>query len=98
MEKTFTKIKEILNKDKNYLNEKYGVIELGIFGSYAKNEQVESSDVDILVEFEKPISLLKIVSLENHITDILEIKADVIPKKNIRIELRDEIINEVIMV
>jgi len=54
--------------------------------------------VDILVEFEKPISLLKIVSLENYITDILEIKADVIPKKNIRIELRDEIINAVIII
>ncbi|NKQ39298.1 MAG: DNA polymerase III subunit beta, partial [Methanosarcinales archaeon] len=52
-----------------------------IFGSYANNEQIESSDVDILVEFEKPISLLKIVSLENYITDILEIKTDVIPKK-----------------
>ena len=98
MEKKFTKIKEILNKHKNYLNKKYGVIELGIFGSYARNEQIESSDVDILVEFEKPISLLKIVSLENYITDILEIKADVIPKKNIRIELRGDIINEVIMV
>lgn len=40
-----------------YLATEYGLKKIGVFGSYAKNTQVKSSDVDILVEFEKPIGL-----------------------------------------
>ncbi len=86
--KNINEIKGILSKYKSNLREKYGVIEIEIFGSYVRNAQKESSDVDILVEFEKPISLLKIVSLENYLSDLIEIKVDVVPKKNIRAEVK----------
>ncbi len=96
--KSLNEIIEILNKHKENLKEKYGVIEIGIFGSYAKDAQKESSDVDILVEFEAPVSLLKIVSLENYLSDLIGIKVDVVPKKNIRVELKDEILREAITI
>ena len=44
------------------------------------------------MDFEKPVSLLQIVSLENYLTDILGVKADVVPKKNIRKELKESIL------
>jgi len=94
--KNIEEIKLILTNHKSNLKEKYGVIELGIFGSYVRNEQKESSDVDILVEFEKPISLLKIVTLENTLSDLIGIKVDVVPIKNIRAELKDFILKEMI--
>ncbi len=96
--KNINEIKGIISKYKNNLKEKYGVIEMNIFGSYVRNEQNESSDVDILVEFEKPISLLKIVSLENYLSDLIEIKVDVVPKKNIRAELKKFVLKEAIPV
>lgn len=68
---------------------------LGIFGSYVRGEQKEDSDVDILVTFEEPVSLLKLVSFENYLQDITGINVDVIPEKSIRPELRDIILNEV---
>jgi len=95
--KSLNEIRGILNKHKNNLQEKYGVTELGIFGSYVRDVQKESSDVDILVEFVRPISLLQIVSLENYLSDIIGIKVDVVPKKNIRVELRDDILKEAIL-
>jgi len=55
--KSLNEIREILNKHKNNLKEKYGVIEIGIFGSYVRNEQKKTSDIDILVKFEKPLGL-----------------------------------------
>ena len=94
--KSLKKIKEILAKHKDELKEKYGVIDLGIFGSYVRGEQRKASDIDILVEFEKPVSLLHIVSLENHLSTILGIKVDVVPKKNIREELKEFILKEAI--
>lgn len=94
--KTLGEIKKILAEHREELKKKYRVIEIGIFGSYVKGVQKETSDVDVLVDFEKPVSLLHIVSLENHLSDILEIKVDVVPKKNIREELKDSIIKEAI--
>lgn len=44
-----------LNEHKFDLKKRYNIKQLGIFGSYSRGEQIEKSDVDILVEFEKPI-------------------------------------------
>jgi len=92
--KTLEEIRGILADHRAKIKEKYSVKETSIFGSYVKGEQKESSDIDIVVEFEKPVSLLHIVSLENYLSDILEVKVDVVPKKNIRQELKESILEE----
>ena len=94
--KTLDEIKRILTGRKEELKEKFKVKEISIFGSYIKREQKGSSDVDILVEFEKPVSLLQIVSLENYLSDFLGTKVDVVPKKNIREELKETILKEAV--
>jgi predicted nucleotidyltransferase len=96
--KTLDEVKEILTQHKEELKEKYKVKEIGIFGSYVRGEQKKTSDVDILVEFVEPVSLLQIVSLENYLSDVLEIKVDVVPKKNIRKELKEFILKEAVPV
>jgi len=94
--KDLEKIKETIRQHRQELEQKYKVKTIAIFGSYVRGEQKRKSDVDILVEFEKSVSLLHIVSLENYLSDILGIKVDVVPKKNIREELRDAILSEAI--
>ncbi|MEJ5227357.1 nucleotidyltransferase family protein [Thermodesulfovibrio sp.] len=95
--KTLSEIAEILQEKKELLREKYKVKEIGVFGSYVRGEQKESSDVDILVDFEKPVSLLKIVSLENYLSDLIGIKVEVVPKRDIRSELRESILREAVL-
>jgi hypothetical protein len=46
-------IKVILQERKNYLVEKFGVMEIAIFGSYARGEQKKDSDVDLIVDFKE---------------------------------------------
>ncbi|MHB1679174.1 MAG: nucleotidyltransferase family protein [bacterium] len=96
--KTLNEIESILRKHKKELKEKYYISEIGIFGSYVRGEQNENSDVDILVEFypKSVISLLDVSSLKNYISDLLHMKVDVIHKKDIRIELKKNILNEAI--
>ena len=96
--KTLEEIKVIIAKHEDEIKGKYGLKEIGIFGSYVKGKQEETSDVDILVKFEKPVSLLQIVSLENYLSDIVGIKVDVVPKKNIRAELKESILREAVPV
>lgn len=46
-------ILDYLRANKEYFRQNYGVIELGLFGSFAKNEATEKSDIDIIYDFEK---------------------------------------------
>lgn len=96
--KNFFEIKELLKNHKKEFEEKYQIKDIGIFGSYAKGMQKKTSDIDILVTFKKPVSLLHIVSFENYLSDILGIKVDIVPKNNIRKELKASILKETVSV
>jgi predicted nucleotidyltransferase len=52
--KTVAEISQILQDQKPYLAERYGVAEIGISGSYVRGEQRTDSDLDILIELERP--------------------------------------------
>ncbi len=80
---TKEKIAEILRKSYPYLMAKYGVKRLGLFGSYAKDEQSEDSDVDLVAEFERPIGL-SFIEFAEYIEKILGKKADILTPEGIR--------------
>ena len=70
--KAFEEIKDLLKKHKEKIKKKkYGVKEIGIFGSYVRGEQDDESDVDILVEFEKPMGFIRFMKLENSLSKLL---------------------------
>ena len=56
MNKTLSRneIISLIKAEKPFLKENFGVIHIGIFGSYAKDRQTIDSDIDFLVEFEEP--------------------------------------------
>ncbi|MBU0701169.1 nucleotidyltransferase family protein [bacterium] len=93
--KTFKEIEQIIQKNKKELKEKYGLKEIGIFGSYAKGEQDKNSDVDMLVEVERPMGFVKFIKLENHLSQILGIKADLVTKKALKPYIGRRILQEV---
>lgn len=76
-------IKQKLQVHKADLHNRYFVRSLGIFGSFARNEQTENSDVDILVEFEKPIGL-QFVDLAEYLESLLDLKVDLVSKNAIK--------------
>jgi len=98
--KTLTEVKQILHDQKPYLAERYGVTEIGVFGSYVREEQRPDSDLDILIELEEPprISLLDLVNLQNYLGDLLGVKVEVAIKKNLKPRLSPYILQEVVMV
>jgi hypothetical protein len=82
--KTVAEIKKLLELNKSELRVRYGVKDIGIFGSYVREEQTETSDIDVLVEFEKTIGLLEFVGLRNHLSDLLGVKVDLVMKKALK--------------
>jgi predicted nucleotidyltransferase len=96
--KSLEEIKEIIRIHREELEGRYRVKSIAIFGSYVRGEEKEESDIDLLVEFNGPVSLLHMVSVENYLSDLLGMKVDLVPRKNIREELREVIIKEAIAV
>ena len=96
--KSLEEIKEIIRSHREELEERYRVKSIAIFGSYVRGEEKEESDIDLLVEFNGPVSLLHMVSVENYLSDLLGMKVDLVPRKNIREELKETIIKEAIAV
>ncbi len=80
---TKEKIMSILKKKLPYLRDTFGVKRIGLFGSYSKRLQREDSDVDIIVEFEKPIGL-KFVELAGYIENILGKKVSLLTPEGIK--------------
>ena len=92
------KFMRILQQQMPNLTEQYSVATLEVFGSYVRHEQRRDSDLDILVTFNKPPSLFKIVRLENHLSDILSVKVDLVMKDSLKPAIGKNILREAVLV
>ena len=96
--KKVDELKKILLDHKATLKDEYGVIEIGLFGSYTKGSQNKASDVDILVEFEKAIDLFTFVQLKNHLSDLLGVNVDLVIKKALKPKIGERILSETVYI
>ena len=85
----------ILRQNLPSLGERYQVESLGIFGSYVRNAQRAGSDLDLLVTFRKPPSLLKFIEFENYLSDILGVKVDLVMKDTLKPRIGTRVLREV---
>lgn len=91
------KQKEIKNKLKNLmpvLSDRFSVERIGYFGSYSRNEQNDKSDIDILVEFRKPIGW-EFFDLQEFLENELKIKVDLVSSRALKEQLRESILKQV---
>ena len=96
--KKLNELKKILQDHKATLKNEFGVIEIGLFGSYTKGNQKKDSDVDILVEFEKAIDLFAYVHLKNHLSDLLGVNVDLVTKKALKPKIGERILSETVYI
>jgi len=75
-----------------------GVKSLALFGSTARNEATSTSDVDILVEFDRSVGLFEFVRLKLLLEEMLNRKVDLVTPDAIHPALRDRILSEAIYV
>lgn len=80
---------------KTELRMRYKVKEMGLFGSFVREAQIDSSDIDILVDFDETADLFDLVGLGQFLEETLQRKVDVVPKKALRKEIRESVLKEV---
>ncbi len=95
--KSLADIITLLQKQKEDLASRYPIASLAVFGSFARNENVEGSDVDILVEFSDSIGI-KFIDLAEELEDILKLKVDLVSRKGIKQKYFEHIQSEMIYV
>ena len=85
-----------LEANRNELRQ-MGVKSLSLFGSLARDEAVDDSDVDLLVEFDRPIGLFQFIRVQQHLQEILGVnRVDLVMLDALHEELRDDILRDAI--
>lgn len=87
----------VLNAHRRSLEE-FRVKSLMLFGSVARDEATSDSDVDLLVEFEKPIGLLAFVRLQRYLESVLGCAVDLGTSNALRCDVKDAVLKEAVRV
>ena len=87
---------QILASHRESLIREFSVASLAIFGSVARGEATDASDIDILVEFNGPVGLFAFIRLQQHLEELLGCKVDLVTPDALRQEMRERILKEAI--
>ena len=93
--KNLDSIKGILAENREELQKRYKVAQIGVFGSYARGDQKKRSDIDILVEFERGHKTFdNYMELKFFLEELLHLKVDMVLRNAIRKEIKEHILSE----
>jgi uncharacterized protein len=93
--KNFAELSDALHFHLEDLRKHYAVRQIGIFGSFVRGEQQEGSDVDVLVDFSRPVGFVTFIKLENRLEEILGRKVDLVTRKALKPHIGRRILDEV---
>ena len=95
-QKDITEIQSLLQEQLPVLSKRYNVSALALFGSYVRRENRPDSDLDILVAFDKIPSLLRFIELENYLSDLLDVKVDLVMRDMLKPQIGKKVLQEVV--
>jgi predicted nucleotidyltransferase len=88
-----------LRAERENLRDRYGVASLALFGSLARDQAGPDSDVDLLVEFGRPITLFDLVAVQQYLERCLGVqRVDLVPRDSVYAAFRDDILGEAVHV
>ena len=75
----------------------FGIARLSLFGSFARDEGSVESDVDLLVEFNRPIGLFEFARLQRRLGELVGHRVDLVTPAALKTELREQILREAVV-
>lgn len=91
-------IRETLREHQQTLSERFGVRSLALFGSVARDEATTESDIDLLVEFDRPIGLFELFALQDELEALLGRPVDVGTVASLKPRIRERVLEEAVSV
>lgn len=94
---SLSEIKQILREKQDFLKQQFRVEKIGIFGSYARGEQTENSDLDIIIEYQIAPTLLMLIELKDYLTNLFGIPVDIVTKNGLKDRIKRQVLSEMIL-
>jgi predicted nucleotidyltransferase len=91
-------IRKILQVHRTELDQKYRVRSLSLFGSVARDEDSPTSDVDLLVEFDRPVGYFGLFALQDYLESLLGCKVDLGTPDSLKPRIREHVMGECVRV
>ncbi len=93
-------IKQKIAQSKEYLRKTYGVEEIGVFGSFARGDSNENSDIDIsiVLNHKIPVGFFEFARMKFYLEDLFGRKVDLVIKSGIKPIIKDRILSQLIIV
>jgi len=98
LQRSLDEVKGQLEALKPTLRRRFKVETIDIFGSYARGEQTEKSDIDILVTHSEGADLLLVAALRRYLRRKMHVKVDVVSKKFLNKFIKEEVLKEAVSV
>ena len=98
MDDTMKQIYQRLRTHADRFSREYHVRRFGVFGSYSRGTQTETSDIDVLVELDEPIGLFQFVELEEQLENLLGRKVDLVTPSALKPAIRDDVLRQTLYV
>ncbi|MBF0520767.1 MAG: nucleotidyltransferase family protein [Nitrospirae bacterium] len=90
---------DILKEHRSILVDKYGIVEIAVFGSYVRNEQKHGSDIDIVVQLKRETKTLdNFIGLKSYLQKKLRAKVDIVLRDGLKETLKKYILQEAVYV
>ncbi|HKZ39729.1 MAG TPA: nucleotidyltransferase family protein [Candidatus Hodarchaeales archaeon] len=90
------KVLAILSRELPQLNKDFSVKSVGLFGSYARGTETAKSDIDILIEFERPVDFFLYIKLEDHLSTLLRKRVEIVTLAALKERIKDSVLREVV--
>jgi predicted nucleotidyltransferase len=91
-------VRQILREHRTELKQKYGVRSLSLFGSVARDEAGQASDVDLLVEFDRPVGYFGLLALQDYLESLLGCNVDLGTPGSLKPRIREHVLGECVRV
>ena len=95
---TRTPLLELLHGALPALKERYPIRSLGLFGSFARGDMSESSDLDILVDFARPVSLSRFLALEEELGQLTGRNVDLVSRESLKPHIGRNVLRDLVPV
>jgi hypothetical protein len=89
---------QVLKQKDAELTKRFGVESLSLFGSVARNEATQTSDVDLLVEFNRPVGYFGLFALQDYLEKLLGCSVDLGTPDSLKPYIKERIVGELIRV
>jgi predicted nucleotidyltransferase len=89
-------ILRLVKRELPFIKKKYNVSRVALFGSYVRGDQNEKSDLDMLVEFSRPVGFFKFIELEDYLSEKLGVKVNLVTPDALKSLIKPHVMEEAV--